>query len=237
VRQEPLVVAGRRITGAVRISRRARRLSLLIRPDAGLIVIAPVGCADGQIRRFVRQHEAWIARQLARWDELASRLPRRWPYGATLPYRGQEHRVLLEASADGSAVIRRPPDELWVRMRTPGVDGATRLLRRWFGARAHRWLLARTAVWGARMGLCWRRLTVRDLRRRWGSCSSAGSLSFNWRLIMAPPAVLDYVVIHELAHLREPNHSRRFWVLVAAWCPQAPAARRWLRTDGPFLSF
>jgi predicted metal-dependent hydrolase len=94
---------------------------------------------------------------------------------------------------------------------------------------------ARADAFAADLGVAYKRLTIRDGRSRWGSCSSAGGLNFSWRLILAPPAILDYVVVHELAHLRELNHSPRFWALVAAHCPDYQLQRKWLKEHGPAL--
>lgn len=88
---------------------------------------------------------------------------------------------------------------------------------------------AQAAFWSARMGVTHGRIAIKDQRTLWGSCSRAGNLNFNWRLILAPPEILDYVVIHELAHRVHMNHSRRFWSLVQAHCPDYRARRRWLR--------
>ena len=93
----------------------------------------------------------------------------------------------------------------------------------------------RVSHWGGRMGLAAARIRVKDQRSLWGSCSPSGTLNFNWRLTLAPPEVLDYVVIHELAHLKEMNHSRRFWAVVSEFCPEHKARRRWLRENGRAL--
>ena len=87
------------------------------------------------------------------------------------------------------------------------------------------------------MGVTYGRLAIRDQKTRWGSCSRAGNLNFNWRLVLAPPAVLDYVVVHELAHRVELNHSVRFWRVVARYCPTMDEHRAWLRTHGATLHF
>ena len=99
------------------------------------------------------------------------------------------------------------------------------------------WLIKeRAAHWSQVTGLVPKKVTVKEQRRRWGSCSSlTGALHFNWRLVMAPPAVLDYVVVHELAHLEHPNHARGFWALVARHAPNYKACRRWLREHGDQL--
>jgi YgjP-like, metallopeptidase domain len=96
-------------------------------------------------------------------------------------------------------------------------------------------IAARAAHWAAAMGASFGRVRVKDQRTLWGSCTPRGDLNFNWRLTLAPPEVLDYVVIHELAHRFEMNHSRRFWERVARHCPEHRAHRRWLRKNGEAL--
>jgi predicted metal-dependent hydrolase len=105
----------------------------------------------------------------------------------------------------------------------------------WLKAEARRDLLAASSNYGRQMGMRWTRLTVRDTATRWGSCSAAGALSYSWRLVLAPPFVLDYVAAHEVAHLREMNHGRSFWGLVEAHCARAGEARRWLKAHGQGL--
>jgi hypothetical protein len=218
----------------IRHSARARRLGLRASPDAGLVVTVPRGSEEEQIRQFLRRHQRWILRQMEWLSGIAATRPRRWPYGATLPYGGEEHRVLIRQGRK-SGVMRTDGRELIVTMRQPGIEGARRILIRWLKEQAEQTLRQRTQVLGAGMGLQARRLYVRNLRRRWGSCWPGGSLSFNYRLIMAPPSVLDYVVVHELAHLREHNHSPRFWSLVAEHNHDYQEAKRWLRTGGVSL--
>ena len=106
----------------------------------------------------------------------------------------------------------------------PEQPGGRQLARDVFARRA--------AHWGREMGVAFKSVRVKDQRSRWGSCTRKGSLNFNWRVAMAPPDVLDYLVIHELSHLLEMNHSRRFWAHVARWSPDYKAHRRWLREHG-----
>lgn len=211
-------------------------MSLSIRPETGLIVTVPWGQANRHLEPFLKRHQGWILRQADRMAAIASRVPRRWPYGTTLPYRGEEHPVIVEPGARRSSVERTLEKTLLVRMRRPGLDGARRLLRRWYVSEASRRLAERTAVLGAMVGVTWRRLSVGDQRSRWGSCSATGNLRFNFRLVMAPPEVMDYVIVHELMHRLELSHSRRFWALVAAHCPHARPSRMWLKTYGPCLT-
>jgi predicted metal-dependent hydrolase len=232
-----LSLGGETISYTIRPSARARMLRLWAGPATGLVVTAPRHRQDDlpAIERFLFRHRQWVLRQ-ARWlAELNATAPRRWPYGETLPYRGEEQRVVITPAPRGSTVARLPERELLVQVQRPTVEAAKRALKRWYMREAARWLEARLAELGNAMGVGWRRISVRDQRSRWGSCSSTGCLSFNYKLVMAPPEVMDYVVIHELAHRLVLNHSSRFWAIVSAQCPGYKEARAWLRSEGPLL--
>jgi len=114
------------------------------------------------------------------------------------------------------------------RYRPTGPDAAQR-------ARAREIISARVAHWAALLGLEYKKIFIKNQRSMWGSCSGRGNLNFNWRLAAAAPEALDYVVIHELCHLREMNHSKKFWAHVAAACPDYKARRRWLRDNTALL--
>jgi len=235
------------ITYTIRWSRRARVLSLTIGPQTGLIVSAPMESEQEQIERFLRRHERWVLRQLYRWAALTALMPKRWPYGTTLPYLGKDYpvqvleaeRALVGASLEGGVLTvrtRRRPGPPGAIAGAGSIAAARRQLRRWYAEEARRWLLDRTAVLSRQLGVTWERLRVRNQRWIWGSCSARGSLNFNYRLVMAPPDVLEYVITHELLHRREMNHSKRFWDLMAARCPAYRDSITWLKTYGPYLT-
>ena len=229
-----LALGERTVDGILLESGRSRRLGLRIAPETGLVVTAPRGTGEREIREWFERHRRWVLRWVERFDG-ASASPRRWPYGPSLLYRGEAHTVLVrQAAATG---VARAPGRLLVSARAPSVESARWALRRWLMAEAARVLGERAEALGARMGVQARRVYIRHLRTRWGSCWPGGSLSFTDRLIMAPPAVLDYVVVHELAHLRERNHSPRFWAVVAEHARDPHEAKRWLRAFGPWLAF
>lgn len=233
---EMYVDGSRAVSYTIRFSARAGALGMSISPQTGLVVTAPSGCPQELVERFVDRSRRWILRQTERQERLASRIPKRWPYGPTLPYLGEEHRVVVQPAEEETRVLRMPDKTLVVHLRQPGIEGARRLLKRWYLREALARLQERVVSLGTQMGIAWRRIRVGDQRTRWGSCSRLGDLNFNYRLVMAPPAVLDYVVQHELLHRRQPNHSREFWALVAAHCPLYQDAVRWLKTDGPYLT-
>ena len=230
------VCGSRAIPYTIRFSARARGLGMTISPQTGLVVTAPRTCAQELVERFVDRHGRWVVRQTERLERLASRIPKRWPYGPTLPYLGEEHRVVVQHVEQETTVRRTPDKTLVVHLRQPGVEGARRLLKRWYMDEALGRIQERVVSLGTQMGIAWLRVRVGDQRTRWGSCSRGGSLNFNYRLVMAPPAILDYVVQHELLHRWQPNHSRKFWALMAAHCPAYRDAVAWLKTDGPYLT-
>ncbi|HEV2185927.1 MAG TPA: SprT family zinc-dependent metalloprotease [Stellaceae bacterium] len=206
---------------SIRVSPRARRLSL--RVDAakrGIELVLPRRFSPETALHFVSSHRGWIAARIA-----AMPPPRHLGEGASVPVFGVPHRVRHErdpaappvAIADGEIRVKGDPAHLPRRVR----DHLTALAKRDFAARA------RTTA--ARIGKSVTRVGVRDPRSRWGSCSSKGALSFSWRLVLAPEAVIDYVVAHEVAHLVEMNHGARFWRLVASLVPDVDKSRAWLR--------
>lgn len=234
--QGELACGTRTVPYTVRLSRRARWMSLSIRPDTGLVVIAPVGAGPSHAEAFVRRHQRWVLRHIDRLEALAARIPKRWPYGLTLPYLGTECCVVIEPSVGLRSAVELAGGTLRIRPRRPTVDGARRLLKRWYYEEAALRCADRARQLGSRLGIRWRRIRIGDQRSRWGSCSPTGNLSFNYRLVMAPPAVLEYVVLHELLHRVEMRHSARFWSLVAAHCPTYRESIAWLKTYGPYLA-
>jgi len=112
-----------------------------------------------------------------------------------------------------------------------------RLFTAWYLAQARACLVPRIVTLAAKMGITYRRICVRKLRYRWGSCTPGGTLTFNWRIVQAPMIVVDYLIVHELAHVREPNHSPDFWNLVAVHAPSWASARDWLKQSGSWLEW
>jgi len=221
-----LLLEGPELELRVRRSPRARRLALRVDPrhdQAELVLPRGVSLEEG--RRFAATRADWLRRRLAA-------LPARVPFagGSVIPILGVPHRVRHEPGGRGG--VRREGGELVV---TGGAAEIRRRLEAWLRAEARRVLGARARSAAARLGREAPRIGVRDPATRWGSCSARGRLSFSWRLVMAPEAVLDYVVAHEVAHLEEANHGPRFWRLVQRLCPGWSEARRWLRRHGATL--
>jgi len=209
----------------------ARRYTLRIQTATREIVVTmPPRGSVRQAEEFASKHGAWIAARL-------KRLPEALPFenGAIIPLRGVDHRIDHRRSARGTVWAEVSPDGerlLCVAGEAPHV---ARRVRDHLKREAKRDLEAASRLAAASLGVTVKRVSIRDQSSRWGSCSSTGVLSYSWRLILAPPFVLDYLAAHEVAHLVELNHSRAFWRVVERISPHYKVAKVWLDTHGPGL--
>jgi predicted metal-dependent hydrolase len=226
----------------IRRSERARRARILVDGE-GVEVVVPRRFPLREVEPFVEEKRAWIERTLRRMRETESELPpARLEHGGLVPYLGESLRlaVLLEPGRRREHVARRGEE---LRVALPGAagellpaGGALReAMERWYRRRARAEVAPRLDAACARAGTSYTRLQIRGQRTRWASCSSTGAMSFNWRLLLAPPEILDYVVEHEVAHLERLDHSPRFWRLLASRCPDWRAREAWLRRHGHAL--
>jgi predicted metal-dependent hydrolase len=211
-------------------NRRARRYILRLRPDGSARVTIPRGGSAVEALRFAQKHTPWLEQQLLL--QTRRRLePVCWTPGNEILFRGES--VRLEAVPNGSGGSIRLGAEV---LRVKDLSGDLRpAVERHLWRLAGRELPARVGELAARHQFEVRRVTVRNQRSRWGSCSRRGTVSLNWRLVQAPAFVRDYIILHELAHLREMNHSRRFWREVARFCPEFAEAERWLKQHAKLL--
>lgn len=214
----------------------ARRLTLRVsRTRRAVIVTLPVQCDLDEAGSFLNRNIAWVRERL---DSLPVPVPFR--DGAFMPLRGEPHRVVFAGRDCGArpAGKSRGTVRCCARVKYPELhvigltEHAPRRLQDWLCAEAMRDLDQRVAYHAARLRLKPKRIAVRDQSSRWGSCSTTGVLSFSWRLILAPPHILDYVAAHEVAHLKEMNHGPRFWGLVRETMPAMDEAKHWLQIYG-----
>jgi predicted metal-dependent hydrolase len=226
----------------IRRSERARRARILVDGD-GVEVVVPRRFPLREVEPFVEEKRAWIERTLKRLRESEAERPAaRLEDGGLVPYLGESLllSVRVEPSRQREHVARRG-DELRVALpadpeRLLPSEGALRdALERWYRKRARIEVTPRLDAACARAGTSYTRLQIRGQRTRWASCSSTGAMSFNWRLLLAPAEILDYVVEHEVAHLERHDHSPRFWRLLASRCPEWREHEAWLRRHGHAL--
>jgi predicted metal-dependent hydrolase len=206
---------------------RARRYLLRVRSDGTARVTIPRRGTFAAGREFAQRHTVWLERQLTR---LAAqpRTPAAWPVGADIWSRGD--RVRIEASEPGR--IRFGSESLHVADPSGDLRPVIELHLRRLAAQE---LPPRVQNLAAQQGLTVRRISVRNQKTRWGSCSRRGTISLNWRLIQTPPFVQEYICLHEIFHLREMNHSARYWQAVERACPDYRQAERWLKEYATLL--
>ena len=219
----------------IRRSDRARRARINVSAD-GVEVVVPRRMALRHVAPFVEEKRPWIERTLRRIREAEEAAAVRLVDGGSVPYLGRllELRVRVEPGRVRSFVSLRG-DVLSVAVGAPGVEPVREALEAWYRRRARLEVAPRLDAACARAGTRYTRLSIRAQRTRWASCSSNGAMSFNWRLLLAPPEILDYVVEHEVAHLDVLDHSDRFWRLLGSRSPAYREHERWLRRNGPAL--
>jgi predicted metal-dependent hydrolase len=206
----------------------ARRFTLrLSRDGSGFVMTLPRRARLDDARAFAVKSANWMRKTIARQPPAIS-----VAHGATVSLRGTEYCILSTGKIRGQVAL----DATARQLHLPGApQHLRRRLMDWLKAEAAHDLDVASRKYAQLMGVRIRKITIRDQKSRWGSCSSDGSLSYSWRLVMAPAMVLDYVAAHEVAHLREMNHSPRFWRLVLQHCPNAKPAKTWLKLYGSRL--
>lgn len=206
--------------------RRARRYILRVRPDGALRVTIPRGGSRTEALQFAERHLSWAARERAK--QLAShRPPLQWTAGTRILIDGEAVAIARDGELvrAGTIAVRVPAGETNLR---PAVEWALR-------EEARRTLPPRVFALAATHGLTVTRVTIRNQRSRWGSCAPGGRIALNFRLLQMPPSVREYILLHELMHIRHPNHSRRFWRAVQSVCPGFRHAEHWLKRIGQDL--
>jgi len=223
----------------LRSARRKKTIEITVDGAEGVLVAAPLTASSEDIRNVVLRRAGWILAK-ANWDAPAAQ-PKLFISGETLPYLGRE--VRMDVTDEEVPVVRVRFTHWAFEVRVPsGLDGEARrdairnALKRWYRRRALDAVRNAAARWQVQLGVCPTRIAVRDQRQRWGSCAPDGTLRFNWRIAMAEPSLLDYVVVHELAHLLHRNHSRDFWAVIERVMPDFRLRRQRLKEVGPRLS-
>lgn len=209
--------------------RRARRYILRVRPDGSLRVTVPRGGSRAEGLRFVERHLHWVLEE--RLKVSARHAPVHWTHGSRILIDGEPVPIVVADGRGPGAARTVTYGARSVRVAAdihdlrPCIEADLREL-------ARQTLVPRLHELADRHGLCVARVSIRNQRSRWGSCSRTGSIALNFRLVQMPATVRDYVLLHELMHLKQQNHGVRFWRLVEAACPDFRSAERWLKTEG-----
>ncbi|RYE73981.1 MAG: M48 family peptidase [Hyphomicrobiales bacterium] len=219
-------VDGEMVEVAVRISARARNYRLSLPHAGGPILTVPSHGRWQEAQAFLNRQRAWLGARLQRAAKPVS-----FTRGAVIPVRGVDHRIVPTGRIRGRVEVAEDDGEL--TLLVPGEPAhRSRRLMDWLKEQAQIDLEKRVAVHARRLGVEYKSVAMRSQATRWGSCSTTGRLNFNWRLVLAPPYVLDYVAAHEVAHLVEMNHSDAFWATVERTLPNMSRGRAWLKAHG-----
>jgi predicted metal-dependent hydrolase len=210
----------------VKVSTRARSYRLSLPHGGAPLLTVPKYGRWGEAKAFLDRHTPWLAERLE-----TSVKPVAFVRGAIVPLRGINHRIVPTGRVRG--VVEVGEDNGEMALLVPGApEHRARRLTDWLKGEAQRDLEKRCRLHAANLGVSVVSISMRSQSTRWGSCSTTGKLNFNWRLILAPPFVLDYVAAHEVAHLLEMNHSQDFWDVVERTLPTMERGREWLRVHG-----
>lgn len=212
---------------AFQVRRSDRRRSMQITVDRGgeLVLSVPTACQSSTMERFVREKRFWIYTRLAEKELLHRTKPQKeFVTGEGFPYLGRHYRLLLVATQPVPVKLEAGR----LRMRRDAATDGQRHLRTWYTQRATDWLRRRIKLWAPRVGSTPAFVVVQDLGFRWGSCSKNDRVNFHWKVILLPPRVIEYVIVHELVHLTEPHHTPAFWTRTERVMPDFAARKKWL---------
>lgn len=208
-----------------KVSQRSRSIKIHVEPDGSVVVTTPPRFAKSHIPRYVEQARDWIEEQKARLKEK----PILWT-STHVYFFGVAHEIVILPTLDGSIHVRG--EKIYVSPLTKHTTSVRDQLEKWLKNRAAEYCLVRIDSLSQKMHVTYKNVSFKQQKTRWGSCSSDKNLNFNWRLIHAPKEVIDYVIIHELAHTVHMNHGRQFWDLVAKYDPDHPLHKGWLKRFG-----
>jgi predicted metal-dependent hydrolase len=217
------------ITKIIRTKRKT--IALVIERDGSLIVRAPLRTPEKTIRELVQQKKDWIARGQQKMRQNQPR-ERQFGEGDTLPLLGQQHPIKIVQRQRASLTFERGV----FRLAEKAQPRAREAFSLWYKQMAAILLPARLEALAQKHNLRPKKVRISSARTRWGSCSTSGTISLTWRLVMAPPEVIDYVILHELAHIPHPNHSKDFWKAVAGLMPDYKKHLNWLKKHGKDLN-
>ncbi len=216
----------------VEVNRADRKKSASIEVDNNrVIVTVPRSVADSRIQELVKKRSAWIKTKLKESALRPLPKPKEFVSGETFPYLGKNYRLKVQIGSTASVGIYKGYLVVTLPNEVPDQDKKVRLLlEKWYRSHAEKHLKEKTDRFSKVVGVSPKSVSVRSYKSRWGSCSSNGELTYNWRIILAPHRIVDYVVVHELCHLLEHNHSPRYWNHVEYHVPDWRECREWLKS-------
>ena len=232
--KQTIILDGRSIAYTVKRSNRARYIRLEIKPDSGLTAIMPRFYNAALLPEFLKAKRGWIISKLAKYSGRTG--TRGEPIiKDSIPYLGNNLRIVRRSINGNTEDITIEYNKIIINSR---LDNGmlNKALENWYRLQAEKTIIKKVYALGEKLNLTYNRITIRGQKTLWASCSRKNNLNFNWKLMMMPESVIDYVIIHELMHLVEMNHSKRFWKLVADYCPHWKKHRKALKDYSIILS-
>jgi hypothetical protein len=221
----------------IRSKRRKKTISLQIKEDGTTVVYAPYRTPIGEIDKFFNEKKKWLWKKIEeREKKLKEIKPKEYLNGELFSYLGRPYQLKIEDKSDGCDSLTFSTSAGQFVLVRDKVHQGRALFLEWYKKRSREYIEEIVNDYSQALGLNPSGLRIGNALCRWGSCSSNNNLSFSWRLIMAPCSVIGYVVVHELAHIKEKNHSMRFWSLVAKTIPDYKEQRLWLKENGHLLT-
>ncbi len=212
------------------IRTRRRTIALEVTSDATLVIRAPLRVSSVYIEEMIREKSAWILRKMEQMKQRQPPSCHEYAEGELFYFHGRAYP--LHIAKNGNMTIERS-DRLYVSdTLMPDIRNH---IRRWYRVEAQKEIQARCMWFSMKTGHVPSSIRITDAQRRWGSCTHKGGLNFSWRLIQAPPEIVDYVIVHELVHISQPDHSKKFWAKVREIMPDYESRRKWLRENERLL--
>ncbi len=219
------------------IFRKRKTMTIMVEAPDKVTAIVPLNTRPAIILEKVQARAAWIIKKLEYFKNAQPYTPRKYVDGETFPYLGEDYQLQVEENTASSRYKwMLLSDRLGMYFPIKEAESIEEALVAWYRRQAWEKITARVKYFQNRLLIGPNRIVIKDQKTRWGSCSSKGNLNFNWRIIMAPPVIIDYIVVHEMCHLVHLNHSQEFWNLVGEILPDYKDRRKWLKINGTQLS-
>jgi predicted metal-dependent hydrolase len=230
-------IANYPLTYSVIHKKNRKTVQLKITDSSHIHITAPHSFSNDAIEELLLQKSKWIIKHISHLVKVAeSPINKSVTNNSTILYLGHPHTLAFLTAATASPTVYLEGNQIILNLPSNNTDTIVQtMLKQWYVKKSSEILSSRTTFWSSKISVNPKRITIKEQKTRWGSCSSKGNINYNWRIIMAPPEVVDYLVIHELCHLRVPNHSELFWQEVSKYSPHFQKHRDWLRANGRIL--
>ncbi|SFM07474.1 M48 family metallopeptidase [Pelosinus propionicus] len=228
------------LTYTIIYQKNRKSVQLKLNSSSHLTITAPTRFSKEGIEEIILEKRKWIVKQITKLTAAASNpINKSVCDKAVILFLGQPHILKFMSKDIHKPIVHVEENQIMLHMfpltEKNTNETAEKILKQWYIHHATNTLVARTAFWASIIKVNPRRITIKEQKTRWGSCSSKGNINYNWRIIMAPINVIDYLVIHELCHLRIPNHSKSFWQEVGKYSPHFKQCREWLHANGVLI--